>query len=67
MFGVPGTHKIRNFNINDPSERDECERVLTAHSDSGRVLSTTPMHTKEGTFFMAVHWIEPVKEKDYRD
>lgn len=53
--------------MDDPSDREECEKVMSEHGPSGRVLKYTDMHTKDGRLFVALLWVEPLAEKDYRD
>ena len=67
MFNIPGKYKNKNFCLDDPEEREECERILSEHGPFGRVLKYTDMHTKEGRLFVAMLWVEPITQKDYRD
>ncbi len=68
MFDTPGLHRIRNFDVNDDGEREACEKILTKYSNMlGRLLRTETMFTKDGRYFMAVHWIEDIPESEYRD
>jgi hypothetical protein len=67
-MNVQGRHKIKSFNLNNPDDRAECEEVLSKYSQlMGRIVKYETCFTKEGAYFAAIHWIEDVKESEYRD
>ena len=62
--------KVRNFNINDADERQECEDVLSKYGQLG--LNTvmkheTCFHPRNGIYYVAVHWAEDIPEDEHRD
>jgi hypothetical protein len=68
MMDMTGRHRIKNFNIDDPGDRKECEEVLSKYSRLlGRILKCEGSFSAEGRYNMFVHWIEDVTEKEYRD
>ena len=65
-FPIPKI-KLRKFCIDNDSEREECEKILSKYDPLGRIMRQTEAFDKEGAFYVHLQWLEDPDSGDFRE
>ena len=62
-----GKVRIKKFCIDNESEREECERILTKYDPIGKVFRQSECFDKDGVLYVHLQWLEDADEGDFRE
>ncbi len=59
--------KIQKFCIDNDSEREECERILTKYDPLGRIMRQSEVFDKDGNLYVHLQWLEDPDSGTFRE
>lgn len=67
MDFVSGKIRIRKFCIDNESDREDCERILSKYEPLGRIMRQTENFDKDGSLYVHLQWLEDPDGGDFRE